>query len=73
MRRRRFWACYQAHCHSSDAILPFDPSVDLENLALPWPEEDFEAGFTHQPRATLKSEQSNGGLFPEIIKVFTLW
>lgn len=73
MRRRRFWACYQAHCHSSECVLRFEPAADLENMALPWPEEDFEVGATSLPRVTMKSEEDNGGLYPEVIKIFTLW
>ncbi|MCJ1471554.1 hypothetical protein MMC13_000194 [Lambiella insularis] len=62
-----------ASAANSDSLLRFEPAADLENLALPWPEEDFEDGVSHHPRVTMKSERSSGGIFPEIIKIFTLW
>lgn len=73
IRRRRFWACYQAHVHSSDCVHRFSPATDLDTLTLPWPEDDFEAGISRQPRVTIRSTKSNGGLYPEVIKILNLW
>ncbi|KAH8681957.1 hypothetical protein BX600DRAFT_544414 [Xylariales sp. PMI_506] len=73
LRRRRFWTCYLMHCHSPERLQLFAPETDLQNLALPWPEGDFEAGFSSQPVASLNSGQSSGSIFAELVKVLTLW
>lgn len=73
IRRRRFWACYLMHCHHSERLLYFEPGTDMQNLALPWPEEDFDAGVFKCHQVTLDSGQSNGGIFSELIKVLTFW
>ena len=73
IRRRRFWACYLMRCHNSERFLLLEPDADILNLALPWPEEDFDAGVSKCPRVSLESVQSNGGIFSELIKALTLW
>ncbi|KIX03502.1 uncharacterized protein Z518_07055 [Rhinocladiella mackenziei CBS 650.93] len=73
IRRRRFWACYLMHCHNGECLSLLKPVADTGNLALPWPEEDFDIGVTDYPRVTLNSNQSNGGIYTEVIKALTLW
>ena len=73
IRRRRFWACYLMHCHNSEKLSFFELAADMENLPLPWPEDDFIASQSTRPQVTLKSGNSNGGVFSELIKVLTFW
>ncbi|KAH7011168.1 hypothetical protein EDB80DRAFT_711345 [Ilyonectria destructans] len=73
IRRRRFWACYLMHCYSSERLTLFEPIANMENLPLPWTEEDFQAGISRCPSVSLKSGQSNGGIFGELIKGLTFW
>lgn len=75
VRRRRFWACYLMDSHASEhtSILSARPSVSTLELTLPWREEDFEARKSSQPRTWLASDQSNEGLFCELIKAMTIW
>ena len=61
------------HCHNAEGLSAFEPIADMPNLTLPWPEEDFEAGFSHCPPVSLESGRTNGGIFPELIKVLTFW
>ena len=71
--RRRFWACYLIHCHSSESIFTPAPDGAFLKLQLPWLEEDFDAGLSSRPSVCLESGQSNGGVFCELIKALTLW
>jgi hypothetical protein len=73
IQSRRYWACYLMHCQNCERLMLFEPVVDILNLTLPWPEEDFEVGISTHPRSSLESVQSNGGIFSEMIKVITLW
>ncbi|KAH8897750.1 hypothetical protein GQ53DRAFT_884572 [Thozetella sp. PMI_491] len=73
IKRRRFWACYLMHCHTADRSSSFEAIADVQNLALPWPEEDFEAGIASGPIATLSAAQGNKSVFAEVIKGLTLW
>lgn len=73
IRRRRFWACYLMHCYSSERLTLFEPIANMENLPLPWTEEDFEAGISRCPSVSLKSGQRNGGIFGELIRGLTFW
>ncbi|KAH7148987.1 hypothetical protein B0J13DRAFT_295137 [Dactylonectria estremocensis] len=73
IRRRRFWACYLMHCYSPERLALFEPIANMHDLPLPWPEEDFEAGMSRCPTVTLKSRQSNGGIFCELIRALTFW
>ncbi|KAH7148209.1 hypothetical protein EDB81DRAFT_791762 [Dactylonectria macrodidyma] len=73
IRRRRFWACYLMHCYSPERLALFEPIANMENLPLPWPEEDFEAGMSQCPTVSLKSQQSNGGIYCELIRGLTFW
>ena len=45
----------------------------MDKLALPWPEADFEAGYSRSAPVTLDSSQGNGGIFAEVVKILTLW
>ena len=75
LRRRHFWACYLMQCHSSECLAVFETIADVQTLALPCPEKDFEAGVLRSPRMTLKSGSHQGleGVYAEVIKVLTIW
>ncbi|KAK3648891.1 hypothetical protein LTR22_013116 [Elasticomyces elasticus] len=45
----------------------------MENLPLPWPEADFEAGYITSDPVTLASNRGNGGVYAEVIRILTLW
>lgn len=73
LRRRRLWACYMTHCHTSDRLTAFESSTAIDNLPLPWTEEEFNSGVPRLPVTTLKSGTSNGGIFSELIKALSIW
>ncbi|KAI0425589.1 hypothetical protein F5Y09DRAFT_321428 [Xylaria sp. FL1042] len=73
IRRRRFWACYVMHCHTSDNGAEFGPKGVVRKLPLPWPDEEFDAGVGAPSQASLSSEGSGGGVFAELIKAATIW
>lgn len=73
LRRRRAWACYLTYCQNAECMPLFKEIVDIENLSLPSPEEEFEAGIFKTPWTTLNSGQSNGSLYAELIRIYTLW
>lgn len=75
VRRRRFWACYLIGAHASEGnyFAVAEPSSSILKLTLPWREEDFTIGIPSQPRTCLESNQSNGGLFSELIRAMMLW
>jgi hypothetical protein len=72
IRRRRAWATYLMHCHNAEATSSF-AITGMDKVPLPWPEADFEAGYTRSAPVTLESRQSNGGIFAEVIKILSLW
>ncbi|KAK5686531.1 hypothetical protein LTS10_002651 [Elasticomyces elasticus] len=45
----------------------------MEKLPLPWPEAEFEAGYSTSVSVTLASDRGNGGVFAEVIRILTLW
>ncbi|OQU96863.1 Fungal specific transcription factor domain-containing protein isoform 3 [Cladophialophora immunda] len=73
IRRRRFWACYLMHCHAIETCAVGASAENTLNLTLPWTEEDFDAGVATNARVCLKSGDSNGGIFAELIKALTFW
>ena len=74
IQRRRFWACYLAHCHISETLLNFRPPEEmLMSVLLPWPEEDFDAGVCQKTQLTLASSKGSGDVWSELIKVLTIW
>lgn len=73
IRRRRFWACYLMNCHAPQSMSVQDTSETTLKLKLPWGENGFEAGFYAGAMASLDSEQSNHGLYSELIRVMTYW
>ena len=72
-RRRRFWACYLMNCHTAESVFMHEPSESTINLPLPWPEQDFEAGCLRCDVICLGSNQSNNGIYCELIKAMTFW
>ncbi|KIW92643.1 uncharacterized protein Z519_06490 [Cladophialophora bantiana CBS 173.52] len=73
IRRRRFWACYLMHCHAIETCAVLTSAENTLKLTLPWPEEDFNVGTAIHPRVCLKSGNSNGSIFGELIKALTFW
>ncbi|KAF5705763.1 hypothetical protein FMUND_11931 [Fusarium mundagurra] len=73
MRRRRFWACYLFHCFSSEKLFRFEAIADIENLPLPWPEEDFAIGTSRSVVATIANGICSGSIFAELIRGLNLW
>lgn len=51
----------------------FEPVADIARLPLPWPEADFEAGYSRAPPVSLTSGGSGGGIYAEMVKAMTLW
>ncbi|KIX99503.1 uncharacterized protein Z520_05079 [Fonsecaea multimorphosa CBS 102226] len=73
IRRRRFWACYLMHCHAIETSVGWASAENTLKLTLPWTEEDFNAGIATNPKLCLKSGDSNGGIYGELIKALTFW
>ncbi|KAF4339116.1 hypothetical protein FBEOM_6934 [Fusarium beomiforme] len=73
LRRRRFWACYLFHCFSCEKLFRFEAIADLENLPLPWPEEEFAVGISTSSVATISNGVNSGSIFAELIRSLTLW
>ncbi|KAI0448227.1 hypothetical protein F4803DRAFT_14184 [Xylaria telfairii] len=75
IRRRHFWACYVTvvHCHTSEKGAQFKLEDASVTLSLPWTDQDFDAGLAGYPRVSLESEESNGGVFAELIRATTIW
>ncbi|KAI1016866.1 hypothetical protein LB504_007077 [Fusarium proliferatum] len=73
LRRRRFWACYLFHCFSCEKLFRFKAITDIENLPLPWSEEDFTAGTSYSAIATIANGVGSGSVFAELIRGLNLW
>ncbi|KAJ9609082.1 hypothetical protein H2200_006853 [Cladophialophora chaetospira] len=72
--RRRFWAWYLMSCHAPEsAIMVAERPDNINTLTLPWHEQDFERSTPTQPRLSLSSGKSNGGLYCEVIRAMTHW
>lgn len=72
-RRRRFWACYLLHCYASEPFPQPEPGGNIQEVTLPWREEEYDIGVSRHPRVSLASGQSNGGIYCEFVKAWTLW
>ncbi|QGI62845.1 hypothetical protein CEK27_006816 [Fusarium fujikuroi] len=73
LRRRRFWACYLFHCFSCEKLFRFEAIADIENLPLPWSEEDFAVGTSSSAVATIANGVGSGSIFAELIRGLNLW
>ncbi|CCT66802.1 uncharacterized protein FFUJ_12968 [Fusarium fujikuroi IMI 58289] len=73
LRRRRFWACYLFHCFSCEKLFRFEAIADIENLPLPWSEEDFAVGTSSSAVATIANGVGSGSIFSELIRGLNLW
>ncbi|PNP78040.1 hypothetical protein FNYG_08766 [Fusarium nygamai] len=73
LRRRRFWTCYLFHCFSCEKLFRFEAIADIENLPLPWPEEDFAVGTSRSVVATIANGVCSGSIFSELIRGLHLW
>ncbi|KAF5587523.1 hypothetical protein FPANT_6868 [Fusarium pseudoanthophilum] len=73
LRRRRFWTCYLFHCFSCEKLFRFEAIADIENLPLPWSEEDFAVGTSHSVVATIANRACSGSIFAELIRGLNLW
>lgn len=51
----------------------FKEVADMENLCLPSPEDEFDATVFQKPQTTLNAGGSNGGVYSELVRIFTLW
>ena len=60
-------------CQLGEHLLLFEPIADIPKLTLPWPDADFDTGFSRGPHGCLESHGPNGGLYAELIKAMTLW
>ncbi|VTO93691.1 unnamed protein product [Fusarium graminearum] len=73
LRRRRVWACYLMHCFSSEKLFRFEAIADIEELPLPWPDDNFEAGAPPSDVATIANGVVTGSVFAELIRGLHLW
>ncbi|KAF5575499.1 hypothetical protein FPCIR_13121 [Fusarium pseudocircinatum] len=73
LRRRQFWICYLFHCFSCAKLFRFEAIADIENLPLPWPEEDYTAGSSRSAIATIANGACSGSIFAELIRGLNLW
>ncbi|CZR39140.1 uncharacterized protein FPRO_05668 [Fusarium proliferatum ET1] len=73
LRRRHFWACYLFHCFSCEKLFRFEAISDIENLPLPWSEEDFAVGTSSSAVATIANGTCSGSIFAELIHGLNLW
>ncbi|KAM0353145.1 hypothetical protein ACHAP4_008382 [Fusarium culmorum] len=73
LRRRRVWACYLTHCFSSEKLFRFEAIADIEELPLPWPDDNFEAGAPPSDVATIANGVVTGSVFAELIRGLHLW
>ncbi|KAI1259592.1 hypothetical protein F5Y18DRAFT_408672 [Xylariaceae sp. FL1019] len=73
IRRRRFWACYAMHCHTSERGNQFQLKGPIMTLPFPWPEEDFEDGVGRHGQNCIEDDRSDGALFSELIRIMTIW
>ena len=73
VRRRRLWACYLMQCQNAESLRHFDDLVDIQNLPLPWPEKDFEAGCSNSGPAYLRSSPTGSSIYAELVKAMTIW
>jgi hypothetical protein len=73
IRRRRFWACYLVHCHTAESNPGMVLDGVIENLSLPWSQDDFNIGRSMCSKTTLKTSESTGGIFCEVVKGLSFW
>ncbi|KAF4501649.1 hypothetical protein FAGAP_2158 [Fusarium agapanthi] len=73
LRRRRFWVCYLFHCLSCEKLFRFEAIADIENVPLPWPEEDLTVGSSRSAIATIANGVRSGSIFAELIRGLHLW
>ncbi|KAI0148667.1 hypothetical protein GGR57DRAFT_475151 [Xylariaceae sp. FL1272] len=73
IRRRRFWACYAMHCHTSERGNQFQLKGPIMKLPFPWREEDFEDGVGRHGQVCIEDDRSDGALFSELIRIMTIW
>ncbi|KAF5974791.1 hypothetical protein FCOIX_8092 [Fusarium coicis] len=73
LRRRQFWTCYLFHCFSCEKLFRFEAIADIENLPLPWPEEDFAVGTSRSVVATISNGVCSRSIFAELIRGLDLW
>jgi len=73
VRRRRFWACYLTQCALGESLTVFESITDVLKFTLPWGESDFDAGTAQDSDTYLDSGRTDGRIFAELIKAFTMW
>ena len=61
------------HCFSSEKLFRFEAIADVDNLPLPWPEDNFQAGVPPDRVATIENGVDTGNVFAELIRGLHLW
>ncbi|KAF0637292.1 hypothetical protein FPSE5266_03262 [Fusarium pseudograminearum] len=61
------------HCFSSEKLFRFEAIADIEELPLPWPDDNFEAGAPPSVVATIANGVVTGSVFAELIRGLHLW
>ncbi|KAF5563803.1 hypothetical protein FPHYL_5000 [Fusarium phyllophilum] len=58
---------------SCEKLFRFEAIADIENLPLPWSEEDFAVGTSRSAVATIANGVCSGSIFAELIRGLNLW
>ncbi|KAG5808900.1 hypothetical protein H9Q74_006429 [Fusarium xylarioides] len=58
---------------SCEKLFRFEAIADIENLPLPWSEEDFAVGTSRSAVATIANGVCSGSIFAELILGLNLW
>ncbi|KAF5632721.1 hypothetical protein F52700_6258 [Fusarium sp. NRRL 52700] len=58
---------------SCEKLFGFEAITDIENLPLPWSEEDFAVGASESAVATITNGVCSAGIFAQLIRGLSLW
>ncbi|KAF5233563.1 hypothetical protein FAUST_8107 [Fusarium austroamericanum] len=58
---------------NSEKLFRFEAIADIEELPLPWPDDNFEAGVPPSDVATIANGVVTGSVFAELIRGLHLW
>ena len=61
------------HCFSSEKLFRFEAIADVDNLPLPWPEDNFEASIPPDGVANIENGVNTESVFAELIRGLHLW
>jgi hypothetical protein len=73
LQRRNFWSWYIMHCHSNESFGILEAAGDISSLPLPWPEDEFAAGYLTSLPTNLNSTEGSTSIFAELVKLMTFW